>query len=85
LPASLAEKQRRALENLNREILQVRGLGGEEVKVVRVGEEAKSFQEIAQEIERRTDYGLEQIEIWSKPEEEILDEQRKARARLKSL
>jgi len=81
---SLSEKLQRAIENITRTATQLLSLGEEPPKLAWIEGQVLTWEDIIEEMKKGTPVGLEQIEIWSRPQEEIEDEIKKAKASLKS-
>jgi len=81
---SLSEKLERAIQNLTKTATRLLSLGEEPPKLAWIEGQVLTWEDIIEEMKKGTPIGLDQIEIWSRPEEEIQDEIKKAKASLKS-
>jgi len=80
----LSEKLERAIQNLRNVATKLMSLGEEPPKLAWIEGQVLTWEDIIEEMKKGTPIGLDQIEIWSRPEEEIEDEIKKAKASVKS-
>lgn len=80
----MSEKLERAIQNLRNVATKLMSLGEEPPKLAWIEGQVLTWEDIIEEMKKGTPIGLDQIEIWSRPEEEIEDEIKKAKASVKS-